>query len=264
LDDHGKQLWQKELTNISPGGSLLAGNTLIVPTLGGTLYAFDANSGNLLWQYEVQAVKTGKTAPKAINIISQPIFVDNTLYVQSDDGSISAFRSDAIDRIGPLIYSVAPMPGSTINGKSISYKANVVDEGSGINPESFKFEIDGAVLDAVKYDPPTNGIKIVRDPNSDKEPIPNLKDGGHKARITVSDWRGNVTVKNWGFIVDNKLKNNPLSPTKPQKNIQPGYPQNGPVGPNGRYGPGGMPPWMRGRGNGGPGPVPPTGAPGEY
>ena len=190
-------------TNASP---LLAGNLLLVPTQHGILYGFDAQTGALKWQYVVQAVGT-QTQPKyeATDIASAPVWLGGVLYVLSDDGTLSAFRANAVDKVPPQILDITPAPGAVVAGVRIPYGARVFDDGSGLDPASVRFLIDNTPASLVKYDPSRNGVYI--DLNKDVQGFSDrpAADGLHQASIQAKDWRGNAVTKTWAFVVDNTL-----------------------------------------------------------
>lgn len=206
LNARGRVRWTANLDYLSNAAPLLAGDLLLVPTQHGILYGFDAQTGTLKWQYVVQAVGT-ETQPKyqATDIASAPIWVGKTLYVLSDDGSLSAFRANAVDKVAPQVLDLTPAPGAVVAGVRIPYGARVFDDGSGLDPSTVRFLIDNAPASLVKYDPSKNGVFI--DLNKDIQGFSNqpAADGLHQASIQARDWRGNSVTKTWAFVVDNTL-----------------------------------------------------------
>lgn len=76
----GSQLWiQPAVTNSR--GAIVTGNAVIVRA--GTLYALDANTGNILWSNTNLPYATGDPPP---------ILVENSLYLVSANGAIHALR----------------------------------------------------------------------------------------------------------------------------------------------------------------------------
>jgi outer membrane protein assembly factor BamB len=199
VDDRGHTIWSKHIGYPTSSAPLIAGRTVIVTTTHGVVYAFAADTGNLLWQYVVQFVATD-TQQKADStaITTPPDYSDGTLFVLSNDGSLSAFQTTGIDKIPPQISSLVPIPGSTIGGVRIPYSAVVADEGSGVIPSSVTLTVDGVLIQPAAYDSAFNGIHLT-------DSAPKLKDGSHLATITAKDWRGNSVTKTWGFIVDNSF-----------------------------------------------------------
>ena len=99
----------------------------------GIVSAYETSGGKLVWRYIVQASATD-SQPKAAaaNVFAAPIVADGTLYVVSDDGTLSAFRADAADNTGPELAQLAPASASTVPTDALTYGALIVDAGSGI------------------------------------------------------------------------------------------------------------------------------------
>lgn len=224
LSDRGRPRWTANIDYLTNAAPLLAGNVLLVPTQHGILYGFDAQSGALRWEYVVQAVGT-KTQPKyqSTDVTSAPIWAAGTLYVQSDDGTVSAFRADAVDKVAPQIADMSPAPGAVVAGVRIPYGARVYDDGSGIDPASVTFLVDNSPASLVKYMPSYNGVYI--DLTKDVQGFSNrpAADGLHQITLQARDWRGNVLTRNWAFTVDNSL-DPPGTPPAPAAVMMPAPP----------------------------------------
>lgn len=235
LNTRGRVRWTATLDYLSSAAPLLAGGLLLVPTNHGILYGFDAATGALKWQYVVQAAGT-KTQPKYqyTNIASAPIWVGGTLYVLSDDGTLSAFRANGTDKVAPQVMDMTPAPGAVVAGVRIPYGARVFDDGSGLDPTTVKFMVDDAPASLVKYDPSKNGVFL--DLNKDLQGFADrpATDGLHQARLEAKDWRGNAVTKTWAFVVDNDLDppGTPSAPTnasnQPPPNLAPSFTPNTP------------------------------------
>lgn len=204
MNDHGGILWTADLGRATLAPPLLAGSTVVVTTDNGAIDAFDANTGTRVWDYVLQPAGT-QTKPATVAIAGTPIYVDNTLYVLGDDGSLSAFRPQSLDQSGPVVYSVTPAPGTTVKADSLTFAANVVDAGSGIAPSSLSLSVDGKPVDAVAYEPSANGVRTTIDPLAVPGPntptLPYLKNGPHTAVLTIADWKGNKVTRTWGFSI---------------------------------------------------------------
>ena len=148
-----------------------------------------------------------------------------TLYVVSDDGSLTAFRQDAPDNIGPQFLQLSPRPGATARGEGLTYGALLVDEGSGIDPASVSLQVDGKADTQALYRAGQNAIY--------NTPTTPLKDGEHQITVKAADWRGNTTAQTWTINVSDQGRGggfrggnfNPYTP-----NAAPGipnYPGNG-------------------------------------
>ena len=132
----GRLRWRKTMHYPVVGVPLLAGDVFLVPGQRGVLYALQAGTGRTLWNYTVPASVTKHEARAGYTqITSSPIFVDGTLYILSNDGSLSALRADALSTLPPKADTLTPTPGSTIS-KAAYPSATIKDEGSGIDPAS--------------------------------------------------------------------------------------------------------------------------------
>jgi outer membrane protein assembly factor BamB len=201
----------------------ISGNLLFVGTTQGGVYALDTDTGAIKWVYVTQPSSTRNDATiSSTNVAAAPVIANKTLYVLSDDGALSAFRSDLVDTTPPVISNItiedrAEM-GIVLNGAPpIRFQAKLVDEGSGINPDSVRIMID---RDGITRRPPgpENRDKPgfhydLTDSSLEYEtPVPAsasriipLADGRHTLTITASDWFGNVATKTWSFTVDNSV-----------------------------------------------------------
>lgn len=194
LSPTGSVRWKATLDSASSAPPLLAGGVILVPTQGGVVSGYDAGSGKLAWQYAVQASATD-SQPKAqtAQISDAPMLADGTLYVVSDDGTLSAFRTNAPDDIGPQFPQLVPAEGQTVSSTGLTYGALLVDEGSGINPATISMSVDGQPDTKAQYQVGPGSIS--------NTPTTALKEGEHKISVTASDWRGNKATQTWSFRV---------------------------------------------------------------
>lgn len=202
----GRVAWTATLDYPCQANILVTRNSVIVPTQHGTIYAFDPNTGLLQWEYVVQPsrMKPGEPA-KSTDIASEPLYADGSLFVLSDDGAMTAFRADSPDNSAPRVGEITPAAGSLTQGLHTPYKAILIDDGTGIQPSSVVFSVDGKVLSKAKYDSSQNAMVIDFNNDLDGTATPNLGDGNHHATLIAKDWRGNSLTKTWGFTVDTKL-----------------------------------------------------------
>ena len=162
LNDRGRVVWSKTLDYPSNAAALLAGAILLVPTQHGTLYALDTRTGDLKWEYVVQpGARQDQARGEFTDVDSAPLWAGKTLFVLSDDGTLSAFRSDAVDKVGPQAANLSPAPGTVIAGTKIPYGATLVDLGSGINPATVSLQVDQAPISLAKYDPTRNLVRLI-------------------------------------------------------------------------------------------------------
>jgi outer membrane protein assembly factor BamB len=190
----GRQRWKTTVAGAPTAAPLLAGDLLVVTTQPGIVSGYDAGGGGLLWQYAMQSTATD-SQPKldVTNVFAAPIVADGTLYVVSDDGSLSAFRHDAPDDVAPEIAELAPASGTTVPTDGLTYGALIVDQGSGINPTTVSLEFDGKADPLALYHGDSGAIyRTLTTP---------LTEGDHQITVKASDWHGNVISQNWHFTV---------------------------------------------------------------
>ena len=194
------------------GVPILAGSVFLVPGQRGVLYALDAGTGKTIWSYLVPASVTKKeTRDDHTQVTSSPIYVDGTLYVLGNDGSLSALRADALGALPPQADALTPLPGSTIS-KAVYPSATVTDEGSGVDPSSVSLLLDGKPLPRVTYDPSSSQVKVDR--SAPDVPSAALSDGSHQVILNATDWRGNALTRSWSFTMDS----NEPTPAPPTQN----------------------------------------------
>ena len=200
LGPSGRQQWKVTVDGAPTAAPLLAGNLLVVTTQPGVVSGYDAGSGSLKWRYVMQATATDSQPKQAeASVFAAPIVADGTLYVVSDDGSLSAFRHDAPDDIAPDIAQLAPASGATVPTDNLTYGALIIDQGSGINPATVSLEFDGAADPLAVFHPDANAIyRTLTTP---------LTEGDHQITVKATDWRGNATSQNWHFTVRNGAPN---------------------------------------------------------
>ncbi|MHB1000288.1 MAG: outer membrane protein assembly factor BamB family protein [Armatimonadota bacterium] len=234
----GKSKWKTpvDLGSIAIGSPTIAGDTIILGTSKGIVWAIDSETGSVKWKYMVSPATLEGGKLKYAGLSASPVVSNGTLYLLSDDGTLSAFRSDMPDNTPPYVSSVSPsrdylMPGTP----PVEIAAIVSDSGSGLNSESIELLLDGV---SVKHNfIPESGTVWYRTVKT--QPIRPLPDGRHIMTLLVSDWAGNKTKTMWSFNVDNSIRVAPDAKKKDQQT--PGMP-----------GMGGMPgmPGMPGMGGG--------------
>ena len=200
LSAGGHERWKATIAGAPTAAPLLAGNVLVVTTQPGIVSGYDAGSGNLVWRYAMQGTATDSQPKQAeVNIFSAPITSGGSLYVVSDDGTLSAFRHDAPDDIAPEIAQLAPASGATVPVDYLTYGALIVDQGSGINPSTVSLEFDGKPDPQALFHP--DGSAIYRTLTTP------LTEGDHQITVKATDWRGNAVSQNWHFTVRNGATN---------------------------------------------------------
>jgi len=193
----GRARWHITLDAAETAPPLLAGNLLLVATQPGVLSGYDTAAGKLLWRYAVQASATD-SQPKypSTTVYAAPIVAAGTLFVVSDDGSLTAFRTDAPGNIAPQFTQLFPESGATVRADGLTYGALVVDEGSGINPATVSLKVDDEADAKAAYHAGQNAVY--------NTPATPLKEGEHKITLKAGDWRGNVTTQTWSFNVSDQ------------------------------------------------------------
>ncbi len=197
----------------------VAGRTLFVGTTMGGMYGIDTETGAIKWTYSVMPSSTSDDLIAVrTNVAASPVVAGKSVYVMSDDGTVSCFRPDAIDTAGPEITDTEPEMGVVINGAPpLHFEAKIVDEGSGINPASVKFLLDGNGVTrrpsgpenddkpGYKFDVVTSTLSYDTMEATTAGAVRNLPDGRHTVSVVASDWKGNTSKMSWSFTVDNSL-----------------------------------------------------------
>jgi hypothetical protein len=94
-----------------------------------------------------------------------------------------------------------------VNGKNVPWQVTVTDLGSGIDPSSIDLSVDGKSV-PIQYAANSQFVHVKLVPQSPGATnlipisLDTLPDGLRHAKLVVSDWRGNKTVKTWTFHVD--------------------------------------------------------------
>jgi outer membrane protein assembly factor BamB len=233
----------------------VVGNVVFVATTLGGVYALDKDTGAIKWSYVVhpstsdtaaaaeaaanpnrRGSDTNATMPMYANVAAAPVVSDKTLFILSDDGSLSAFRATAVDTRGPEITPIEPEMGVVINGAPpVHFEATIEDDGSGVNPDTVKLLLDGNGVPrkpsgqenedkpGYKYDVLTSTLTYDTEEPTSASTVHPLADGRHTVTVVAADWYGNVTRKSWTFTVDNslaKVVKRPANETNPRG----GYP----------------------------------------
>ena len=195
LTSAGRSRWHVTLNGAASAPPLLAGNLLLIATQSGILSGYDISDGKHVWQYVMQATATDSQPKSAnANVAAAPILAGGTLYVVSDDGSLSAFRSDAPDDVSPQLTQLVPEANSTVPSAGLSYGAYLADDGSGIDPATVSLSLDGQADAKAQYQAGQNAVY--------ETPDSPLAEGSHRITVKAVDWRGNATTKSWSFTVN--------------------------------------------------------------
>lgn len=229
FDSTGKLLWNSKepvFTHPVLAPPTLAGNVLVIGTARGGIYALDASNGTVLWKYLLQSSSSTPERPTFTDITATPVVSNRTLYVVSDDGSLTAFRSDAPDNIPPTVTELEPTRGVAMSGAPpIRFRALISDDGSGVKTDTIQFLLDDQPV-KFEFDLARGEITYLwgsreatvasaGQGGAGASTVRPLADGRHTVKVIVEDWRGNRTEHSWSFIVDNTLRKRPAT-TQPR------------------------------------------------
>ncbi len=251
VDNRGRPFWKgfPRVEHEVIAKPLIAGDVLIVGTATGGVLAYERTTGKLLWNYTIQPSSLrADSIPTVANVTSQPLMYNGSLFVLTDDGALTSFRSDASDSLPPIITPITPDQGDYLKGTPPFYiAAKLVDEGSGVDYSSISLKFDNNPVprkpngDSFSEKP---GYSVETDSGyieyviSDNEGGRNttLRDGHHTVTLTAKDWMGNTTTKTWSFTVDDSLTKRSR---RPGSNANTGSAPGGPNGAPGAAGTGG-------------------------
>ena len=210
-------LWKKKAPRpdneiVTP--PVIAGDVLLVGTARGGVYAYNKADGALKWRYLIKPTSAGGTAPPpTANIAATPLVDGNALYIFTDDGTLTAFRSDAPDKLAPIITPLTPEVGDELKGTPPFYVAALLsDEGSGLDTSTLVLKIDDKpasrkplTLDAADkpgftLDEDTGLLQYTIEESSSGRNA-TLREGVHTISISVKDYMGNLATKSWTFHV---------------------------------------------------------------
>jgi len=240
-----KPVWKQKLDGAITAMPVQAGQLIFVGAAKGFVYALSAVDGGIQWKYHLEAPLDLRTKIRYFNINAPLVVADQRLLVLGDDGTLNAFGPDGVDVAGPVITQPRPSRGALVNGlPPLSFSAYLWDAGTGIKPDSVKLMLDGQPMETSKlaynerrglkpgvvYDPVQRKIEYNSPPTGAGQTAAALKNGRHIIQVEATDWKGNASMLEWSFTVDNTL------PVRPR--TQPGTP--GAPGTPGGYGsPGG-------------------------
>lgn len=255
VTNRGRPLWKnyprvEHEVLVAP---IIVGDSLIVGTAVGGIFAFDHATGKLLWNYNIQPSSLrADTIPTVANISAQPVLYNGSLFVLTDDGAMTSFRADAADGLPPVVTPITPEQGDYLKGTPPFYiAAKLVDEGSGIDFSTLSLKVDDKPIPRRPLNDATGerpGYVIETDTGyleyaileGDGGRTVTLANGHHNITLTVKDWMGNTTTKTWSFAVDDSLTKRSRRPGSTPTNGTQTNPGGRPGGTNGGGGrPGG-------------------------
>lgn len=254
-----KAIWTKspQLDFLPLASPVAVDGLLIVPTALGGLYAFDTATGKVKWNYRIAPSSTdSKKIPANTSVGGRAVSDRGSLFILSDDGTLTAFNHNATDTLPPVISIYEPEQGDYITGKAPFFiTAKVTDEGSGVDVSTMQLKLDtqiipmrprgleeGKTLD-FEYRPEEGTIRFAS--REVEGTSSSLRTGHHTATITVKDWLGNLATKTWSFYTDDTIPRKARKAAAAAPNGRPGgfpggggAPSGSPSGPNG-FGKGG-------------------------
>ena len=188
-----------QLTGSIYSSPVLIGKNIVIGTNRGFLYAVNAETGKIEWDY---AVFSNLPAGAYPNINSAVAVGNGRLFFQSDDGALHCFSPTALDATKPVVSSETPTRATEMNGTPpIMIGAVLSDEGSGINSSTIVLDLDGEPVEHI-YQPNTGWV-YYRTKSS--QPVEPLSDGRHTVTLRASDWKGNTVDQSWTFVINNRL-----------------------------------------------------------
>lgn len=211
--NNGREVWAKpaQLPYDAAAAPTISGNVIYVPTVRNKIVALSRDDGRIVWDYNIEPTRSSPAVPApSFTAVAAPMAIANgTLYALSDDGSLSAFRPDAIDTTPPLADRLFPRPGSMVSGAPpLTFAATLRDPGSGLNAESIKLTLSDSQGNGQELNTTFDASRdllyyqTVVQTGGLTQALPN---GRHTVTLTARDWRGNIREEQWSFVVDNSL-----------------------------------------------------------
>ncbi|MCC6485399.1 MAG: PQQ-binding-like beta-propeller repeat protein [Armatimonadetes bacterium] len=211
ISTSGKEVWpgSVDLIYSTRATPLVAGNSVVVASDKGLVSAFDTETGILKWRYVIAPNQSGeqKITGTNNNINVSPVYANGTLYTLADDGTLTAFRTQAPDQTPPVAYSLTPAPGTRVSGSPpLKMSAVVTDAATGVDEGSISLSLKGPggatqTLEA-DYEPATGVVSYATPYDKTAKP---MEAGTWELTLVAGDWKGNELRTNWSFIVDNSL-----------------------------------------------------------
>jgi len=164
-------------------------------------------------------------------ISTAPTVVGGKIYVGGDNLAIYAFSTQPFDASAPILQDLKPYVNNTNNelqdvsdsrsipGKPpVVLKGQLVDDGSGVDPDSIKVLLNGQPLPAAShtYDPLTGNLEIRLTGTEGQADTP-LKDGRITVEVQATDYLGNK-VSGRGDSITLRVDNNQAAPEPDNNN----------------------------------------------
>jgi outer membrane protein assembly factor BamB len=198
---------------------------LWVSTRRGTLLVYTLPDLRLRWLYTLRPPEGTRDANNRpvyyLPLNRNPLFTEQGFLLASDDGSLTAFAYDWLDRIPPVVLRTTPAMGEMMSGQlPLEFGARLRDDQSGVNPDTIQLLLNDEAL-AFTYEPATGEVRaeLKAGGGSTARPLP---DGRHTLTLLASDWAGNSLRFSWGIYVDNSLRKTAPRPAGQQQQQPPG------------------------------------------
>jgi outer membrane protein assembly factor BamB len=224
--DSGKLRWQRKAMFMSCSVAI-AGPLLITASNSGLVRAYDAKTGEAVWEYHTWHPLLVKEKARGEDYVPllPPVVAGGNLYITTAAGELFKLSPSASDLAPPEAFSLQPEEGKPASGRfPLKVGARVFDEGSGIDTKSLTLSLDGELLPA-EYR--TVGSELYFYKNTPAGAA--LADGWHTVELHARDLRGNEMVKTWQFYSDQKYA--PTAPPKPAGSQEPGIAPGAPPEP---------------------------------
>jgi len=219
VNTHGQILWTTAVDGVVKTSPVATTNAIIVATRGGVVEGVSPENGRILWSYSLRAMNPPIQVQETNNglITASPLVTQDAVYTLGNEGTLTAFKSGAVDEIAPTATLHYPSTKTKVAGAQIAYSIKLVDAGTGVDPSSITLMVDNAPL-PISYSPESNLIAVKTTSagllfGTTPVRLSTLADGPHTLILKASDWRGNQLIQTWRFTVDSSL--NPEGSSEP-------------------------------------------------
>ena len=132
-----------------------------------------------------------------VQIIAKDEAGDTTTVNQSDATLGSKLRLTVKEKTAPVITISSPTASQLLTSNQPTISFTVIDDDSGVNPDTIKLLIDGSEISGITKTKTTSGYSCSYKPSTA------LSDGSHTVVVKASDYDGNAaTQKSVSFKID--------------------------------------------------------------
>jgi len=175
---------------------LVDGDVVIAGTSSGLVCALAEQSGATRWQYRCRAPDEPIGQGISFGLYAPPVSAEGALYCLTGTGDLYCFTASAPDRAGPAFSDFDPEQGDALSSEiALTASFTVLDDGSGVVPESVGAHVDGAAF-PIGFDPPS-GVAFLH--------LGTLPEGPHVVDVFARDYRGNTSEDSWSFLTDKSI-----------------------------------------------------------